>query len=159
MARRSDPEAVLSVRRAEEVDVAALKAVARKAYRGYVPRIGRKPAPMTADYAQAVHGITWVAVVDGEIAGLLVLVVRPDHLLLENVAVLPSAQGCGIGARLLALAEEQAQALGRDEIRLYTNEAMTENLAYYPRHGYTETHRAEQDGFRRVFFPKRLTSP
>jgi hypothetical protein len=32
---------------------------------------------------------------------------------------------------------------------------MTENLTYYPRHGYTETHRAEQDGFRRVFFSKR----
>jgi hypothetical protein len=34
---------------------------------------------------------------------------------------------------------------------------MTENLAYYPRHAYIETHRAEQDGFRRVFFRKPLT--
>jgi hypothetical protein len=34
---------------------------------------------------------------------------------------------------------------------------MTENLAYYRRHGYTETHRAGQDGFRRVFFRKLLT--
>ena len=83
------------------------------------------------------------------------LVLKPDFLLLENIAVLPSRPGRGIGARLLALAEEQARALGRDEIRLYTNEAMTENLTYYPRHGYTETHRAEQDGFRRVFFSKR----
>jgi hypothetical protein len=31
---------------------------------------------------------------------------------------------------------------------------MTENLAYYPRHGYTKTHRALQDGFQRVFFRK-----
>jgi hypothetical protein len=31
---------------------------------------------------------------------------------------------------------------------------MTENLAYYPRHGYAETLRAEQDGLRRVFFRK-----
>ena len=148
------------MRRAEKADVGALEGVAREAYQVYVPRIGRKPAPMTADYAEAVHGsMTWVAVVDGEIAGFLVLVVRPDHLLLENVAVLPSAQGRGIGARLLALAEEQAREFGREEIRLYTNEAMTENLAYYPRHGYTETHRAEQDGYRRVFFRKRLTSP
>ena len=37
-------------------------------------------------------------------------------------------------------------------MRLYTNEAMTENLAYYPRHGYTETHRARQDGCCRVSF-------
>jgi GNAT superfamily N-acetyltransferase len=151
---------VLTVRRAETSDVAAFTVVATEAYRGYVPRIGRRPAPMTADYAEAVRGgLAWAAVRDGEVVGLLVLAVKPDHLLLENVAVLPSAQECGIGARLLALAEDQARELGRDEIRLYTNEAMTENLVYYPKHGYAETHRAEQDGFRRVFFRKRLVCP
>jgi GNAT superfamily N-acetyltransferase len=81
---------------------------------------------------------------------------RPGYLLLDNVAVLPAAQGQGIGARLLALAEDRARALHLPEIRLYTNAAMTENLAYYPRHGYTETHQAHQDGFHRVFFRKRL---
>jgi GNAT superfamily N-acetyltransferase len=149
---------VQTVRHAAASDVAALMALAREAYEKYVPRIGRMPAPMTADYAEAVRsGLTWVAVRDGVIVGLLVLVVLPDHVLLENVAVLPSAQGSGVGARLLAFAEEQARELGREEIRLYTNEAMTENLAYYPRHGYSETHRAGQDGFRRVFFSKRIT--
>jgi hypothetical protein len=34
---------------------------------------------------------------------------------------------------------------------------MTENLSYYPRRGYTETHRAVQDNRRGVFFRKRLT--
>jgi ribosomal protein S18 acetylase RimI-like enzyme len=148
---------VLTVRRAGEADVAALTALAAEAYRPYVPRIGREPSPMTADYGQAVRsGLTWVAEADGGVVGLLVLVVRADHLLLENVAVRPAAQRRGVGARLLALAEDEARARGLDEIRLYTNEAMTENLAYYPRHGYTETHRAEQDRFRRVFFTKRL---
>jgi hypothetical protein len=33
---------------------------------------------------------------------------------------------------------------------------MSENLDYYPRRGYRETHRAEQDGYRRVFFTKLL---
>ena len=145
------------MRRAGEADVAALTKVAAEAYRGYVPRIGQRPAPMTADYAQAVRsGLTWVAEADGEVIGLLVLVARPDHLLLENVAVRPSAQRRGVGARLLALAEDEARARGLAEMRLYTNEAMTENLGYYPGHGYTETHRAEQDGFRRVFFTKHL---
>ena len=148
---------MLTVRLARESDIGALAAVAAEAYRRYVPRIGREPAPMTADYAQAVRsGLTWVAEADGDVVGLLVLVVHPDHLLLENVAVLPSAQRCGVGARLLALAEDQARARGLAEIRLYTNEAMTENLAYYGRHGYAETHRAEQGGFRRVFFTKHL---
>ena len=70
------------------------------------------------------------------------------------MAVLPAAQGRGIGTRLLALADDRACSLRLPEIRLYTNEAMTENLAYYPRHGYSETHRAQQDGYHRVFFSK-----
>ncbi len=89
-------------------------------------------------------------------AGFVILVAEPGYLLLENVAVLPAAQGHGIGARLLAFAEEHARSLRLNEIRLYTNEMMTENLTYYPRHGYTETHRTQQDGFQRVFFRKCL---
>ena len=49
-----------------------------------------------------------------------------------------------------------ARELGQSEVRLYTNEVMTENLAYYPRRGYVETHRDEVNGFHRVFFVKRL---
>jgi ribosomal protein S18 acetylase RimI-like enzyme len=148
---------MLILRPAEAADDSRLQVVAEAAYEGYVDRIGRAPAPMTADYTAAVrHGQVWVAEEHDEVVGLLVLVARPDHLLLENIAVLPSAQGRGIGARLLTLAEDRARQLQLGEIRLYTNEAMTENLAYYPRHGYVETHRAEQDGFRRVFFSRRL---
>jgi hypothetical protein len=33
---------------------------------------------------------------------------------------------------------------------------MTENQAYYPRHGYVETHRGNDQGFDRVFFRKRV---
>jgi len=149
---------VVTVRLADQGDVDALCRIAAAAYQPYVARIGRAPAPMTADYAQAVRDRqAWVAVEDGQVTGFVILVARPGYLLLENVAVLPAAQGRGIGGRLLGLAEQHARSLGRSEIRLYTNEAMTENLAYYPRRGYTETHRAEQDGFRRVFFRKPLT--
>jgi ribosomal protein S18 acetylase RimI-like enzyme len=90
-------------------------------------------------------------------AGLLVLVPAADHVLLENIAVDPRAQGSGVGRVLMELAEERTRALHLDELRLYTNEAMVENLAYYRRHGYQETHRALADGFRRVYFAKRLS--
>ena len=149
---------VIIFRKAAHEDAPTLREIATAAYEGYVRRIGRPPAPMTADYAQAVHdGHVWVAVEDSEIVAFIILVPQQGFLLLENVAVQPAAQRRGIGAQLLALAEDQAQLLGLREIQLYTNEAMVENLAYYPRHGYIESSRAEQDGFRRVFFRKRLT--
>jgi ribosomal protein S18 acetylase RimI-like enzyme len=152
-----DQAPAVTVRRASLADVPALYLVVHEAYLLYVPRIGRMPAPMTADYSAAVRsGQAWVALADGEIAGLIVLVGYQGYLLIENIAVLPSAQRRGIGARLLTLAEDEARAHGLGEIRLYTNEGMTENLAYYPRRGYLETHRAEEEGFRRVFFSKEL---
>jgi GNAT superfamily N-acetyltransferase len=148
---------MLTVRSATPADVPRIRAIAAAAYAPYEGRIGRPPAPVTADYDGAVaRGEVWVAVLDEDIVGLLVLAGRPDHVLLENVAVIPSAQGSGVGARLLAVAEAHAASLGLTEVRLYTNAAMTENLAYYPRHGYVETHRGTQDGFHRVYFSKQL---
>jgi ribosomal protein S18 acetylase RimI-like enzyme len=146
---------MVMIRLADPGDVDALGAIAAAAYRKYIPRIGRAPAPVTADYAQAIReGQAWAAIQDGQVVGFVVLIARPGYLLLDNVAVLPATQNRGVGRQLLGLAEEHARSLGLAEIRLYTNEAMTENLAYYARHGYVETCRAEQDGFRRVFFRK-----
>jgi GNAT superfamily N-acetyltransferase len=148
---------VLSVRKAGQWDVPRIEAIVAAAYAPYTPRIGRPAGPVSADYAGAVaQGEVWVAQEDGVIAGLLVLVPRSGHLLLENVAVDPAAQGTGVGARLLEVAEEEADRLGLPEIRLYTNVVMTENLAYYPRRGYVETHRGNEDGFDRVYFTKRI---
>jgi GNAT superfamily N-acetyltransferase len=148
---------VVTVRPAGPQDVRAIRALAAAAYAPYAERIGRLPAPVAADYAAAVaRGQVWIAALDDAVAGFIVLVVKPDHLLLENIAVRPAEQGTGIGSRLLTLAEEQAALLGLTEIRLYTNIAMTENLAYYPRRGFVETHRGEQDGYSRVYFAKRL---
>jgi len=146
---------MLSVRKARPADVPRIEAIVTAAYAPYTPRIGRAAAPLTADYPRAVaRDEVWVAEADGLVSGLLVLVARPDHLLLENVAVDPAAQGTGVGARLLATADKRARELGLPEIRLYTNVAMIENLAYYPRHGYVETHRGREDGFDRVYFRK-----
>jgi hypothetical protein len=43
-------------------------------------------------------------------------------------------------------------------VRLCTNEAMTENLEFYPRRGFRETGRGVQDGYHRVFFAKAVTA-
>ena len=147
----------LVVRRAAAADAEAAAELVRKAYQHYVPRIGRPPVPMTLDYAGIVAaGHTWLAERGGDLVGVLVLEHFDDHLLVENLAVLPDAQGMGIGSLLLRYAENQARARGVHEVRLYTHELMTENRAYYPRRGYRETHRSGESPWRRVFFAKQL---
>ena len=148
----------LTMRRAVEADLAEVRAIVAESFEIYVPRMGIKPAPMTADHAAWVRaGQVWVAFLDGRIHGLAVLVPADDHLYLDTVAVRPGAQGTGVGSQLLELAEREATRLQLPAVTLCTNELMTENLAYYPRRGYRQTHRVEEDGFRRVYFRKDLT--
>ncbi|MCV7422476.1 GNAT family N-acetyltransferase [Mycobacterium yunnanensis] len=142
-------------RRATPDDVAGIQRLVAAAFGVYVDRMGRKPAPMTADYARLVDTErVWVVDGPGEIVAVLVTQARPDHLLLDVVAVAPTAQGAGHGGTLLRRADRDARDQGLSEIRLCTNEAMTENLEFYPRRGFKETGRGVQDGFHRVFFAK-----
>jgi ribosomal protein S18 acetylase RimI-like enzyme len=154
---RHDPDVTL--RPAVPADAEAMRRLARSAYRRYAERMTADPAPVHADYlATVAHGHSWVAERGGEVVGLLVLEPGIDHLLIENLAVAPGNQDSGIGSLLLRLAEREARAGGLAEVRLYTNEAMTENLGYYSRRGYREVARAVQDGYRRVFFSKEIGS-
>lgn len=145
------------IRVATGADVVRIRDVVRAAYALYVPRIGREPAPMTADYGALVAAAeTWVATVAGEIGGVLVIRPAGSELLLENVAVDPPLQGRGIGRTLIAFAERWALEHGLEAVTLYTNEAMTENLGLYPALGFVETGRRTEDGYRRVYFRKHL---
>ena len=77
-------------------------------------------------------------------------------MLLDNIAISPSAQGLGRGRKMLKFAECAAMEMGCRSIKLYTNEAMTENIGLYSRIGYLETYRAEEKGLRRVYMAKPL---
>ena len=145
------------VRAAVPDDVLAIEALVRSAYSPYIDRIGKPPAPMTADYGRLVdEGDVWVLELDRDVVGLIILEPATDHLLLSNVAVSPAHQGRGFGSKLLAHAEAQARQRGFREMRLYTNDLMHENLVIYGKLGWTEYDRSEQDGFRRVFMRKEL---
>lgn len=126
-----------------------------EAYSPYVARIGREPGPMRDDYAARIAAGE-LEVVDGPdgLDTILVLVPEEGFLLLDNVAVASAARGKGLGGALIDHAEARARALGLPHVRLYTHELMTENQAIYARRGYVETHRAEENGFRRVFMAK-----
>ncbi|MET0452029.1 MAG: GNAT family N-acetyltransferase [Mycobacterium sp.] len=146
-----------SLRSATDDDVAGITRLVASAFGKYVERIGRPPAPMLADYAEVIRtSRVWVIDDGSEIVGVLVTQAQSDHLLLDNIAIAPTVQGGGHGRRLLERADQDAREAGLSEIRLVTNEAMTENLEFYPRRGFQETGRGVQDGYRRVFFAKHL---
>jgi GNAT superfamily N-acetyltransferase len=145
------------IRPALPADAARVTAIAEAAYRPYLDRMTRRPAPMDEDYgARIAAGETWVLEEDGVILGLLVLEDHPGCLLLDNIAVDPARHGQGIGRRLLEFTETEARRRGYDAVELYTNEVMVENMATYRRRGYVETGRRQDRGYARVFFRKAL---
>jgi ribosomal protein S18 acetylase RimI-like enzyme len=148
------------IRPAGPQDLAAVEAIVRSAYAPYVPLIWREPGPMLDDYAASIgQGHVYLLSDEGGISGIIVLIPEERAMLLDNVAVRPDAQGRGHGRTLIGFAERMARERGLGAIRLYTNEAMTENVALYGRLGFVETHRAEERGFQRIYMTKRLDAP
>jgi molybdopterin/thiamine biosynthesis adenylyltransferase/ribosomal protein S18 acetylase RimI-like enzyme len=151
------PTCGTTIRPATLAELEAIERIVAESYEKYIARIGKKPGPMLDDYRRRItEGAISVALADGAVAGLIVLLPESDHLLLDNVAVAGNFQGKGIGRRLIDFAEAEARRRGFGEIRLYTHQTMHENIALYPRLGYEETGRFTQDGYDRVFFRKRL---
>lgn len=128
----------MSLLPATPADAGAIRSLTREAYAKWIPVIGREPLPMTADYAEAVkkHRID-LLYLNGELAALIEMIPRADHLLIENVAVSPAFQGKGLGRKLLTHAEQVALSLKLSVVKLYTNKLFTENLRFYQKFGYS----------------------
>lgn len=145
-----------AIRPAVAGDLPQVTRIVAAAYARYVAINGRQPGPMRDDYAaRQAAGKLWVLDEDG-VTGVLVLIPGDDHLLLDNVALDPAAQGKGYGRRLLDFAEHHARQAGLATIRLYTQDIMVENIAIYRARGYVETHRATELGLNRIYMEKRL---
>lgn len=142
----------MTIRAARPADAARLEAIARAAYAKYVPRIGRDPAPISADYAAAIAAGRAIVISCGrDLAGYLIGHRDADRYVIENIAVDPAFQGRGLGGSLLRHAIAEARRLKLSALRLFTNAAMTENLALYAHLGFIETHRAVEHGYDRVY--------
>jgi len=151
------PKTEVAVRRATPADAPTVSAITDAAYSKWIPLIGRKPEPMTVDYAEmiAAHPI-FVLTADGEPAAVLVLKHEEDQTLIWSVAVHPNYQKQGLGLRLLRHAEAEARRKGFAKIRLYTNSLFEENIALYSWFGYEETRREPFRGSTLVHMTKRL---
>jgi len=145
------------IRKASPADLDQIKACAVAAYTRYIERIGKKPAPMVADFGAAIETESlYVIAAATQICGFVVFYACNDHFHLENVAVDPCFQGLGLGMKLIEFVEQRACVGGYGSVELYTNVKMTENLGLYPRLGYVEFDRRIEDDFDRIYFRKTL---
>ena len=88
---------------------------------------------------------------DETVAGFLIGYPANGAYLIENVAVDPAHQGRGLGGALLRSAIDEAKRRKLSNVWLFTNAAMTENLALYTHLGFVVTHRAVEHGYDRVY--------
>jgi len=132
---------MIRLARASEADL--MRAISAAAFvPAYEPIIGAAPRPALEDYAPRIaQGGVWLLEIAAGVVGTLVLEPHADHILVYSIAVLPEHQRQGHARRLLGFAEERARDLGVAEIRLYTNDRMTQNLALYRSCGFLETGR------------------
>ena len=134
------------LRRATPRDAGVVRDLTWAAYAKWIPLIGREPKPMTANYERAVVEHIIDLYEDNDLAVALIEVIpQANHLLIENIAVLPMQQGKGLGDLLLKHAETIARSLHLSELQLYTNAAFASNIEFYARRGFQE--------FRREPFP------
>lgn len=151
------------IRKAGGCDREAIEAVVEDAFGVYLSRMDRKPFPMLDDYGAYIRagqafvleegGDAGQDAAQGRIRACIVLVPGADgDLSLEVLAVSRASQGRGYGRALVDFALRHAQSLGCPRLKLYTNEVMAEAQAFYTRLGFTETHRALDAGYRRVFY-------
>lgn len=148
---------MFTLRRAVAADAAAVRALTRDAYAKWVPVIGREPKPMTANYDTTVKlNRVDMAMIDGELVGLIETIDRSDHLLIENVAVASCRHGQGIGRALMAHAEGVAKAAGYREVRLYTNQRFEANVQLYLKLGYAIDREETSELGVTVYMSKRL---
>ncbi len=109
-----------AIRLARADEAEAIGALVTDAYGPYVARIGREPAPMSADYCALIaRGVAYILPGAAGPRGLLVAYPDGDVLFIENVAVSPREQGHGLGrtpARLRYWARQRAECGGADAL-------------------------------------------
>lgn len=127
----------LQITRAKPADAPAVRQLVRDAYAKWVPIFGREPTPMLADYDKAVreHEVDLLHL-EGVMVAVIELIIRPDEVFIENIAVAPDHYGRGLGRRLIAHAEARAKELGLQRLCLLTGQIMESNVRLYQSLGF-----------------------
>lgn len=99
---------------------------------------------------KARNEIGYVALDGNQLAGCIFCRAETESLYIGKLAVLPVAQGKGIGKRLLELAETTARERGLNALRLETRIELTGNHATFTSWGFRKTAENRHVGFDRT---------
>ena len=139
----------MEIRQAQGSDADLLARIVRDANRPVAAQFGltcdnapAHPSFCTGEWILAGmdRGETYFLILDGaEAAGCVAYESpAPDLAYLNRLAVLPKAQGQGLGAVLVARVEEQARAEGKQKISIGIIKAHTRLRRWYEGLGFTE---------------------
>ena len=131
--------ATWNIRPANERDAEALARCIDAAYAAYASRIADLPAVSDGISEDIENHLVWVAILNDQIAGGLVLIPKDDFAVLANIAVDPRYSGRGLGRALAEFAEEECLRLGKHELRLSTHVDLPENVQLYEHLGWQRT--------------------
>ena len=140
----------VTLRQATKHDIPALDKLVNSAYRGESSKKGwTTEADLLDGIRTSEEALTemigrWNAVIllaeaTDSLNGCVYLEQQNDALYLGMLTVSPDLQGQGIGAQLMAAAEERAKNMGCKKIKMTVITARKELIAYYQRKGYVDT--------------------
>lgn len=138
---------MLEIRRAEIADVPALLPLVEEYWR-FESISGFEPAQVTIQLEYVLSeprlGTGWISTMDGVAVGYLlaVYVFSLEHLgitaEIDELFVLPTQRGLGIGAKLLNTAEVEFRKLGCTNVALQLSRRNNSARSFYHRHEYVE---------------------
>lgn len=117
------------VRRAEKADRVAVETICDRA-------LGETVVDVFGETFDVMEGLNLMAEADGKLLGLLSLAIRRGELSIVLLSVYPEHQGTGVGAALLAAADELAVQRGIAFMRAAVTNDDIPLIYFYQRHGF-----------------------
>ncbi|TMC21243.1 MAG: GNAT family N-acetyltransferase [Chloroflexi bacterium] len=151
--RMNEQEDIIQIRRATADDVLSIATVLHTAFIEYEHYYTHEAFAATTPSAEGIRqrmseGPTWVALHNECIIGTVSAVVKGPLCYVRGMAILPTARGQRIGARLLEHVEQFAAEQGADRLYLSTALFLERAVCLYERCGFE---RSEEEGALELF--------
>lgn len=118
-----------TVRRAEKADRVAVETICDRA-------LGETVVDVFGETFDVMEGLNLMAEADGQLLGLLSLAIRRGELSIVLLSVYPEHQGTGVGAALLAAADDMAVQRNIGFLRAAVTNDDIPLIYFYQRHGF-----------------------